>query len=340
MDGLVRNRNGPGRKRVITNYIGGLAALALALVAADTAGAQSYPTKPIRMVVGFGAGGPADVMARLIGQRMTAVLGQPIVVENRPGAGGTLAGRFIAESEPDGYTLFLGNTSALVVSPLMYKNIGYDAQKAFAPIALLGTTSDFLVIHPKFPPKSVSELIAYAKANPGKLNFSSPGIGTPPHLIGEMLKQRAGIDITHIPYKSGGQSIQAVIAQEVEFTFENPAVAMPLIQSGTVQALAVTSKERDPRAPDVPTMEQSGLPDFVSVSFTGVVGPAGMRPDLVARLNAVINESLKSSEIAATLVKLAVDVKNETPAQFGTFLAEEIATTRSVVTAAGLQGVE
>jgi len=312
----------------------------IAMLAAGPAAAQTYPTRPIRMVVGFAPGGPADVMARLIGQRMYAALGQPIVVDNRAGAGGTIAARVVAESEPDGYTLLLGNTSTLVISPLMYKNVGYDALKAFAPIAQLGSTADVMVVNPKFPAKSVQELIAYAKANPGKLNYSSPGIGTPPHLIGEMLKLRTGIDIVHVPYKSGGQSIQAVIAGEVQLTFENPAVALPLVQAGTVRALAVTSAMRDAQAPDVPTLNESGLPDFVVESFTGVVGRAGMPAAIVTRLNAVINESLKSPQVAETLVKLAVDAKNETPEQFGRFLAKELADMTPVVKAAGLQGVE
>jgi tripartite-type tricarboxylate transporter receptor subunit TctC len=326
----------------------GLAAVSAAVLAAgfadilspDSVAAQTYPTRPIRMVVGFSPGGPADVMARLIGQRMAMTLGQPIVVENRAGAGGTIAARFVAESEPDGYILLLGNTSTLVISPLMYKNVGYDALKAFAPIARLGTTSDILVTNPKFPAKSLPELIAFAKANPGKLNFSTPGIGTPPHLIGEMLKLMAGIEIVHIPYKSGGQSIQAVAAGEVQFTFENPAVALPLVQAGVVRALAVTSAARHPQAPDVPTMVEGGLPDFVSVSFTGVVGRAGIPGNIVAKLNFVINESLKSPDIAATLEKLAVDVNNETPAQFAAFLAEEMTTMTPVIKAAGLQGAE
>jgi tripartite-type tricarboxylate transporter receptor subunit TctC len=322
----------------------GVAAFALALFAILFAGgqaeAQTYPVRPIRIVVGFAPGGPADVMARLIGQRMYALLGQPIVVENRPGAGGTLAARFVADSEPDGYTLLLGNTSTLVIGPLMYKNVGYDALKAFAPIAWLGTTSDILVTNPKFPMKSVGELIAYAKANPGKLNYSSPGIGTPPHLIGEMLKERTGIDIVHVPYKSGGQSIQAAIAGEVQFTFENPAVALPLVRAGTVRALAVTSEQRDPQAPDVPTLIESGLPDFVSVSFTGVVGRAGIPGAIVGKLNGAINESLKSPDVAATLVKLAVDAKPQSPEKFGAFLAAEISKTAPVVKAAGLLGVE
>jgi tripartite-type tricarboxylate transporter receptor subunit TctC len=316
-----------------------LIALAL-VVTADGAAAQTYAARPIRMLVGFAPGGPADVMARLIGQRLYATLGQPIVIENRPGAGGTLAARLVAESEPDGYTLLLGNTSTLVVGPLMYKNVGYDARKAFAPIAWLGTTSDILVVNPKSPLKSVAQLIAYAKANPGKLNYSTPGIGTPPHLIGEMLKLRAGIDIVHVPYKGGGPSIQAVIAREVDFTFENPQVALPLVQAGTVRALAVTSAERDPQAPDVPTLIESGLPGFVSESFTGVVGPAGIPGNIVARLNTAINESLRSPEVAATLAKLAVDAKEEPPEKFGAFLAAELANMAPVVKAAGLLGVQ
>jgi tripartite-type tricarboxylate transporter receptor subunit TctC len=326
----------------------GLAAVSAAVVAAgfadilspDSVAAQTYPARPIRMVVGFSPGGPADVMARLIGQRMAMTLGQPIVVENRAGAGGTIAARFVAESEPDGYTLLLGNTSTLIISPLMYRNVGYDALKAFAPIARLGTTSDILVTNPKFPARSLPELIAYAKANPGKLNYSTPGIGTPPHLIAEMLKLRAGVDIVHVPYKSGGQSIQAVVAGEIQLTFENPAVALPLVQAGVVRALAVTSDARHPQAPDVPTMIEGGLPDFVSVSFTGVVGRAGIAGNIVDRLNSVINESLKSPDVAATLAKLAVEVQTGTPAEFGAFLSEEMATMTPVIKAAGLQGLE
>jgi tripartite-type tricarboxylate transporter receptor subunit TctC len=317
------------------------AAAALMVLAADVAVAQTYPTRPIRIVVGFSAGGPADVMARLIGPSLNALLGQPIVVDNRAGAGGTIGARVVVDSEPDGYTLMLANTSSLVIGPLMYKNVGFDALKAFTPIARLGITSDIMVVNPKLPVHNVQELIAYAKAHPGKLNYSSPGIGTPPHLIGEMFKQRAGVELVHVPYKSGGQSIQAAIAGEVEVSFENPAVAIPLIQAGVVRAIAVTSETRVPQVPDVPTLIESGLPDFVSVSFTGVVGPAGVPPAVVARLNAAIGETLKSKDIAATLDKLGVDARDfETPAQFGKFLSDELKDLKPVVQAAGLLGVE
>ena len=315
-----------------------LSAILAAGLAAEGATAQTFPTKPIRMLVGFAPGGPADVMARLLAPRMSAALGQPVVVDNRPGAGGTIAARATAESDPDGHTLLLGNTSTLIIGPLIYKNINYDPLKGFAPVARLGTTSNLLVTYPGFSAKSVPELVAYAKANPGKLNYSSAGIGTPPHLIGEMFKLRAGIDVVHVPYKGGGPSTQAVIAVEVQFSFENPAVSIPHVEHGSVRGLAVTSEARHPQVPELPTMIESGLSDFVSVSFTGVVAPAGTPPAVVARLNAVINETLKSPEIAATLVKLAVDAKSETPGEFSGFLAKEMERLAPVVKAAGIVG--
>ncbi len=317
-----------------------IASVAAAALAADGASAQTYPTKPIRILVGFAPGGPADVMARLIAPKISASLAQPVIVDNRPGAGGTIAARAVAEAEPDGHTLLLGNTSTLVISPLIYKNIGYDPRKGFAPVTRLGTTSNIMVANPAFVAKSniktVKDLIAYAKANPGKLNYATPGIGTPPHLIGEMLKMRAGIDSVHVPYKGGGQAIQAVIAGEVQYTFENPAVSLPLAQAGTVKALAVTSESRHPQAPDVPTMIESGLPDFVSVSFTGVAAPAGTPAAVVNRLNAVINEATRSPEVSALLVKLAVEAKHESSAEFAAFLTAELDRLAPVVKAAGI----
>src|SRR5215813_2521168 len=193
---------------------------------AHSAAAQTWPAKPVRIIVAFAAGGPADVMARLIGQRLSATLGQSFVVENRPGAGGTVGARAAAEADADGYTLLLGNTSTLVLGPLVYRNVGYDAARAFVPVALLGTTSNFLIVHPGFAGKSVRELIALARTQPGRLNFSSPGSGTPPHLIGEMLRLKTGIEIVHVPYKGGGGSAQAVITGEKKMTFENQTVQL------------------------------------------------------------------------------------------------------------------
>jgi tripartite-type tricarboxylate transporter receptor subunit TctC len=315
----------------------GLLIAAAACVIAAPASAQTYPNKPIRLVVGFAAGGPSDVMARLISQRMTAIVGQPIVVDNRPGAGGTIGARAVAESDPDGYTLLLGNTSTLVISPLIYKTVNYDPVKSFAPVALLGTTSNLLIVNPELPAKSVRELIALARAQPGKLNYASAGIGTPPHLIGEMFKQRLQLDIIHIPYKGGGPSVQAVVAGETQFSFENPAPSLPLVQAGNLRALAVTSDRRAAQTPDLPTMIEAGVPDFVSVSFTAVVAPAGTPGAIVDKLNSVINECLKSPEVAGTLVRLGVEAKSASPQEFATFLARERDKWSEVVKTAGIQ---
>jgi tripartite-type tricarboxylate transporter receptor subunit TctC len=315
-----------------------LGAVAIAACAVNgPAWAQTFPGKPIRIVVGFAPGGPADVMARLVGQRMAAILGQSVVIDNRPGAGGTIGARAVAESDADGYTLLLGNTSTLVISPLTYKNVNYDAVKGFAPIALLGITSNLLIVNPALPATSVKELIALARARPGKLNYSSAGIGTPPHLIGEMFKQRLGLDVVHVPYKGGGPSVQAVVAGETQFSFENPASSLPLVQAGNVRALASTSDGRGAQTPDLPTMIEAGVPDFTSVSFTAVVAPAGTPSAIVGKLNAAINESLKSPEVAGTLVKLGVDAKITSPEEFAAFLAREREKWTTVVKTAGVQ---
>ena len=307
----------------------------LSVVAVASAPAQTYPNKPVRVIVGFGPGGPADVMARLIAQRMPATLGQSWIIDNRPGAGGSIAAKAVAEAEPDGYTLLLGNTSTLVISPLVYRNVGYDPVKAFAPVAVLGTTSNVMVINPKLPMTSVQELVAFAKANPGKLNYATPGAGTPPHLIGETFKVKAGIDIVHVPYKGGGSAGHAVIAGDVQIAFENPAVSLPLAQAGQVRALAVTSERRNPQAPELPTMIESGIPDFVSVSFTGVVAPAGTPKPIVDRLSAAINETLRSSEVHAALTKLSVETRIGSPEDFIAFLARERERWAVAVKAAG-----
>jgi tripartite-type tricarboxylate transporter receptor subunit TctC len=272
--------------------------------------------------VPFAPGGPADVIGRILGQQLGMVLGQNIVIENRGGAGGTIGARAAAAAEADGYTLMFANTSTLSINPAVYTHLDYDPAKVFAPVALIGTTSNIMVVNPALPVKSVSELIAYGRANPGKLAYSTPGIGTPPHMIGELFKLRTGLDITHVPYKGGGNSIQDVVAGQVPLTFENPTVSLPQVAAGRLRAIAVTSDSRNPRIPDVATMSET-IPDFVSVSFTGIVAPAGVAPAIVARLNAAINDSLKAPSVQATLTELAVDIRAGTPSDFAAFLAKE-----------------
>jgi tripartite-type tricarboxylate transporter receptor subunit TctC len=296
---------------------------AAVMLATGTASAQTYPTKPVRIIVAFAPGGPADVMARLIAQRMPQILGQSLIIENKPGAGGTIGAKAAAESEPDGYTLLLGNTSTLVISPVVYQNIGYDPAKAFAPVALLGVAGNMIVVNPALPAKSVRELIALAKLTPGKLNYSSPGAGTPPHLIGEMFKLRTGTDIVHVPYKGGGLAMQSVIAGETQMAFESTAVSLPYVVGGQVRGLAFTSDRRNPQAPALPTMVEAGVPDFVFASFTAVVAPAGTPAAIVKRLNVAINETLKTPEVQATLARLSVEPRIGSPEDFSAFLAGE-----------------
>jgi tripartite-type tricarboxylate transporter receptor subunit TctC len=311
------------------------AAMAALLALGGAATAQNYPTKPIKLIVPFAPGGPADVIGRIIGQQAGMILGQSFVVENRGGAGGSIGARLAAQAEPDGYTLMFANTSTLSINPAVYKNLDYDPAK-FVPVALVGTTSNIVVVNPALPVKSIAELVAYGKANPGKLSYSSPGVGTPPHMIGEMFKLRTGLDITHVPYKSGGSSTQDVVSGQVPLTFENPAVSLPLVEAGTIRAIAVTSEARNPRLPNVPTLSET-IPDFVSVSFTGLVAPAGVSAAIVAKLNAAVNDSLKSPEVMATLAKLSVDIKPGTPAEFGAFLAKEREKWQAVAKAAHIQ---
>jgi tripartite-type tricarboxylate transporter receptor subunit TctC len=317
-------------------FFAAVVAAAVSLGFAGGTAAQNYPAKPIRLVVPFAPGGPADVIGRIIGQQLNMILGQGIVIENRGGAGGTVGARYAAMADPDGYTLMFANTSTMSINPAVYRHLDYDPAKAFAPVALIGTTSNILVVSPALPVKTVAELIGYGKTNPGKLSYSTPGAGTPPHMIGEMFKQRTGLDITHVPYKGGGSSTQDVVSGQVSLTFENPAVSLPLVMAGQIRALAVTSDVRNPRIPEVPTLSET-IPGFVSGSFTGIVAPAGVSPAIIARLNAAINESLKAPAVQATLAQLSVDVKPGTPEEFGAFLAAERVKWSAVAKAANIQ---
>jgi tripartite-type tricarboxylate transporter receptor subunit TctC len=269
--------------------------------------AQPYPNRPVKIIVPTPAGGPVDVMARLVAAQISPGLGQSVFIDNRGGAGNTLGSAEAARATPDGYTLLYSSASGLVIAPMLQKNAGYDPLKSYDPVALVAATSIILVVHPSIPAKSVQELIAYAKANPGKINFSSGGIGTLPHLIGEFFKARAGIDVQHVPYRGGGPSIQDVVAGQIQYTFEGISVLLPLIQEGRLRALAATSPKRNPLLPDLPTMIESGFPDFASTSWTGLLAPAGTSPEITGKLNAAVNAALTTAEMKASLAKLAAD---------------------------------
>ncbi len=327
--------------RSIARSLGFAAALLAAiLLPAIAARAQSWPEKPIKLVAAFAPGGPADVMARLIASGLSPSLGQNVFVENHPGAGGTLGARDVARAAPDGYTLLLANTANVVISPLLIKDAGYDPAKAFAPIANLGVTANVLIASNASGLTSVQHVIAFAKKNPGKLNFSSAGIGTPLHLIGEMFKQRLSLDMVHVPYKSGGQATQAVMAGEAQISFDSPEPAIPAIESKSVLALAVTGAERVAQLPEVPTMIEAGVPDFVSVSFTGIAAPAGTPPEIVSRLNAAINQALQGDKLRPVLDRLAVQPAVGSAADFAAFLDRQRDQWSAVIRRGNIQGGE
>jgi tripartite-type tricarboxylate transporter receptor subunit TctC len=305
---------------------------------AAQAGAQDYPSRPVKVIVPTPPGGPVDVVGRITANYLQTALGQPFVVENRSGAGNTIGSKDVAEATPDGYTLLFSAASGLIIAPLLHPDAGYDPLKSFDPIALVGSTSSILVVNPSVPAHSVAELVAYAKANPGKVNFSSGGIGVLPHLIGELFKARAGIDIVHVPYKGGAPSITDLMAGNVQMTFETTSVLLPLIQAGKLRALAVTSEKRIPQLPDVPTMIESGYPNFVTVAWTGLLAPAHTPQPIIAKLNGAINQGLKSPEFTGALAKITVDPLGGTPADFTQTMQTELARWTPLVKSLGLDG--
>ncbi|HKA72517.1 MAG TPA: tripartite tricarboxylate transporter substrate binding protein [Xanthobacteraceae bacterium] len=314
--------------------------LALGAVLAGSAApavAQPYPARPVKIIVPTPAGGPVDVMARLLANHLSPRLGQSFVVDNRPGAGNTIGSKEAAVADPDGYTLLYSSASGLVLAPMLQKNAGYDPITSYDPVALVAASSNILVVHPAVPAKSVQELVAHAKANPGRVNFSSGGIGVLPHLIGEMFKARAGIDVVHVPYRGGGPSINDVVAGQIDFTFEGTSVLLPLIQAGKLRALAVTSPDRVRELPDVPTMIESGFPGFSSTSWTGLLAPARTPPDVIARLNREINEAVQSAEFKAALAKLSSEPLGGTPQDFTSLIKADIAKWQPIVTSLNLK---
>ena len=294
-----------------------------------TAWAQTYPNKPIRLVVPFPPGGPTDVMARLIAQRLSSTLGS-VILENKAGAGGTIGTKAVAVAEPDGYNLLFGGTSTLAINPAVYKDLRYDPVTSFAPVAMVSTSPFVLVVHPSVPVHSVDELVRYAKANPGKVNFGSAGVGTTPHLAGELFKSLTGVDVVHVPYKGGGPVLTDLVAGQIQMTFELTAVLLPLIRAGKLRALAVATEERNPDLPEVPTMIESGVPGCLVSSWFGIVGPAGMPLHVIDRLNLEINRGLRSAEIVASLAQLGSQPKIGTAQEFATLIATEAQRWRSV----------
>src|SRR5664280_1666315 len=272
--------------------------------------AQSFPTRPITLVIPFAPGGSTSIVGRVIADKMSQLLGENIVVDNRPGPGGTVGTRAVAKSDPDGYTILLGYTGTLAIGPSLYKNVGYDPRKDFAPIGLIGNAPNSLVVHPSFPAKTVAELIAYAKANPGKVNFGSAGAGTVSHITGEYFAHSAGIKLVHIPYKGTGPALTDLLGGHIPMAFAPIPASHANVSAGMLRALAVTSKTRSSLLPDVPTISESGLPGFEASLYYGLVAPAGTPRPVVDKLNKELRAALASDEVKK---QLGLDGTETTP---------------------------
>ncbi len=294
-----------------------LAALAV-FAPASAQDAAAWPAHPIRVIVPFPPSGATDLVARVVAQKAAQELGQSLVIDNRPGAGGTIGTAEAAKAPHDGYTLLFTTSSTHAISPHLMPKLAYKADKDFTPIAHVADAASVLLVTPSLPVKNVPELIAYAKAHPGKLNYATSGNGTIVHLNTAAFAAQAGIQLTHVPYKGTAQSISDLATGQVHMLFDSIPTGMPHVASGRLRALAVTSEQRTKLAPDLPTLAESGLPGYSSVTWFGVYGPAGIKPELVAKINAAFNKAIATPEVAASLAKLGADVaKPGTPAQFG-----------------------
>jgi tripartite-type tricarboxylate transporter receptor subunit TctC len=308
----------------------------LLAVAPAPSHAQSYPSKTIKLVVPFGPGGPTDLAARVVSQVVQSGLGQNVVIENRPGAGGATGTKSVAAADPDGYTMLIGTSATLGVLPALVKNPGFDSVTSFAPVAKISDSMAVLVVPPSLPANSIAELVAYAKANPGKLSYASAGYGNQTQLAAELLLARAGIKAVHVPYKSGAEMVTAVLGEQVQMSFPDVSILLALIQEKKLKALAVTSAARHPQLPDVPTMAESGIADYVTTFWTGVIVPAGTPPDIVNKLNVAINDGLKSPLVQDSLGKVGAQPAPGSPQDFGKFIAEEMRKWSAIAQTAGL----
>jgi tripartite-type tricarboxylate transporter receptor subunit TctC len=284
---------------------------------------QAFPDRPVKLIVTSPAGGPPDIMARLLADKMGAALGQPIVVENRPGgAGGTVGGRSVLASEPDGHTLMMGSTSSILIAPLIHKSAGYTAE-SFASVAGLAESTEILAVHPSVSANSVAELVKLAKAQPGMLRYASAGVGTLPHIEGELLKARAGIDISHVPYRGGGPGLIGLLGGEVHIFFSALTQLLPYVRDGRLRGLAVTSAARSPLAPDIPTMVESGFDQFVTASINFIVAPPGTPMPVRQQIHDAVDRALASPEVKQAFAKIGAEAKPASPEQLASYLVEQ-----------------
>jgi tripartite-type tricarboxylate transporter receptor subunit TctC len=297
--------------------------------------AQDFPSKPIRLIVPFPAGGPNDIIARVVGQRMSELIRQPGWIDNRGGQAGVLGTDAVAKANPDGYTIGITSASSLAISPSMEK-VPYDARKDFAPVTLVVTVPEMLVVTSNVPAKNMDELVALAKAQPGTLNFASAGVGGLPHLAGELLKLTAKIDIVHVPYRGAAPAINDLLGQQVQMTFLDLPVILPHIKAGTLRPIALGARARAPTAPDVPTTAEVGMPDLLIENWYGMIAPAGTPDKIVAMLNRVANEAMNDPAVKAKLAEQGLTVAGNTPEQFRGFIDSETKKWARVIKDAGV----
>jgi tripartite-type tricarboxylate transporter receptor subunit TctC len=314
-----------------------LLALAVCLAGWPVSGeTQEYPNKPIRFVVPWPPGGGADIASRIVGQRVSELLGQPLVVDNRAGAGGNIGAEIGARAAPDGYTILFGYIGTHAINPGLYRKMPFEA-KDLAPITQLTSVTNVLVVHPSVAAHSVGELIALARANPGKLNYSSSGNGSLPHLAAELFKTKAQIDLVHVPFKGGGPAVAALVSGEVHLAFADPLAAMSGIKSDQLRALALTSGTRSAALPDIPTVAETGLPGFEATGWNGILVPAGVPEPIVAKLHDAFVAALKTPAVAARLSEQGYEPVGNSPAEFGAFITAETAKWAPVIKASGAQ---
>ena len=311
--------------------------LASLLAAPCVATAQNYPSRVIRLIVPYPPGGPTDVVARIVANSLSEKLHQSVIVENRPGgAAGTVGAHAVVSAEPDGYTLLLSQVGSLTIAPTLYK-LDYDPLRDFTPIAIVAVTPEVLTVHPSVPAHSFAEFVAYAKANPGKLNFGSPGTGTLPHIIGEQLQLATGTKLTHVPYRGAAPAVTDLLAGRVQLMIDTTSVLLTHIVSGKLNGFAISSEHRIPQLPDMPTFAEAGYPQLTASLWTGLLAPAGTPAPIVATLNAATNEILKTPEVQQAYAKLQVGTRLVSPAEMKTFMADETHKWGEVIKAAGIK---
>jgi tripartite-type tricarboxylate transporter receptor subunit TctC len=305
--------------------------------AAGMACAQAYPTKPIRMMIGFPPGGGTDIIGRIVAQKLGEAIGQQVIVDNRGGASGQLAAELVSKAAPDGYTIMMAHIAAISILPSLVAKLPYDAQKDFAPVSLSAIGPNLLVVHPSVPVRNVKELVAFAKARPGQLQYASPGAGTVQHLAGELFKLQAKVDMLHIPYKGSGQSIVDLIAGHVHMDFDSVPPVINFVRQGKLRALAVTSAKRFSLLPDMPTVEEAGVKGFDMSTWWGIVVPAGVNKDIVARLHTEMVKAIRQPDAKEKISGVGADTVGNTPDEFGAFIRSETAKYARIVKAANIK---